>query len=44
VAEQAPASGATTAPLQPTPAQPTAQQGFQSVGEGEVRTESLDGN
>ncbi len=44
VAEQAPASGATTAPLQPTPAQPAAQQGFQSVGEGEVRTESLDGN
>lgn len=44
VAEQASASGATTAPLQPTPAQPAAQQGFQSVGEGEVRTESLDGN
>lgn len=44
VAEQAPASGATTAPLQPAPAQPAAQQGFQAVGEGEVRTESLDGN
>lgn len=44
VAEQAPAAAATTAPLQPTPAQPAAQQGFQSVGEGEVRTESLDGN
>ena len=43
-AEQAPAAAATTAPLQPTPAQPAAQQGFQSVGEGEVRTESLDGN
>lgn len=44
VTEQAPAAGATTAPLQPTPAQPAPQQGFQSVGEGEVRTESLDGN
>lgn len=44
VAEQAPAAGATTAPLQPAPAQPAAQQGFQAVGEGEVRTESLDGN
>lgn len=44
VAEQAPASGATTAPLQPAPAQPAPQQGFQAVGEGEVRTESLDGN
>jgi lipid-binding SYLF domain-containing protein len=44
VTEQAPVGGATTAPLQPTPAQPAPQQGFQSVGEGEVRTESLDGN
>ncbi|WP_411852661.1 lipid-binding SYLF domain-containing protein [Stenotrophomonas sp. LGBM10] len=47
VAEQAaPAStaGATTAPLQSVPAQPAPQQGFQPVGDGEVRTESLDGN
>ncbi|MEG2802789.1 YSC84-related protein [Stenotrophomonas sp.] len=44
MAEQAPVNGATTAPLQPTPAQPAPQQGFQPVGEGEVRTESLDGN
>ncbi len=36
--------GATTAPLQAVPAQPAPQQGFQPVGEGEVRTESLDGN
>lgn len=43
VAEQA-GTGATTAPLQTVPAQPAAQQGFQPVGEGEVRTESLDGN
>ncbi|WP_367347360.1 YSC84-related protein [Stenotrophomonas bentonitica] len=43
VAEQANA-GATTAPLQAVPAQPAPQQGFQPVGEGEVRTESLDGN
>jgi len=43
VAEQA-AAGATTAPLQAVPAQPAPQQGFQPVGEGEVRTESLDGN
>jgi len=43
VTEQA-ASGATTAPLQAVPAQPAPQQGFQPVGEGEVRTESLDGN
>ncbi|RRU20471.1 ligand-binding protein SH3, partial [Stenotrophomonas sp. 278] len=35
---------ATTAPLQAVPAQPAAQQGFQPVGEGEIRTESLDGN
>jgi hypothetical protein len=43
VAEQA-NTGATTAPLQAVPAQPEAHQGFQPVGEGEVRTESLDGN
>ena len=43
VAEQATA-GATTAPLQAGPAQPAPQQGFPPVGEGEVRTESLDGN
>lgn len=45
-AEQAPpaAGSATTAPLQPVPAQPAPQQGFQPVGDGEVRTESLDGN
>jgi len=43
VTEQANA-GATTAPLQAVPAQPAPQQGFQPVGEGEVRTESLDGN
>lgn len=43
VAEQA-GTGATTAPLQAVPAQPAPQQGFQPVGEGEVRTESLDGN
>ena len=43
VAEQA-STGATTAPLQAVPAQPAPQQGFQPVGEGEVRTESLDGN
>lgn len=43
VAEQA-AAGATTAPLQAVPQQPAPQQGFQPVGEGEVRTESLDGN
>ncbi len=42
-AEQA-TGGATTAPLQAVPAQPAAHQGFQPVGEGEVRTESLDGN
>jgi hypothetical protein len=45
--EQAPApaaAGATTAPLQSVPAQPAPQQGFQPVGDGEVRTESLDGN
>ncbi len=36
-------TGATTAPLQAVPAQPAAQQGFQPVGEGEIRTESLDG-
>ena len=35
---------ATTAPLQATPAQPAQHQGFQPVGEGEVRVESLDGN
>ena len=34
---------ATTAPLQAVPAQPAAQQGFQPVGEGEIRTETLDG-
>ncbi|WP_145478577.1 lipid-binding SYLF domain-containing protein [Stenotrophomonas rhizophila] len=43
VAEQA-GTGATTAPLQAVPAQPAPQQGFEPVGEGEVRTESLDGN
>jgi lipid-binding SYLF domain-containing protein len=43
VAEQA-SAGATTAPLQSVPAEPAQQQGFQPVGEGEVRTESLDGN
>lgn len=43
VAEQA-TGGATTAPLQAVPAQTAPQQGFQPVGEGEVRTESLDGN
>jgi len=42
-AEQA-GTAATTAPLQAVPAQPAPQQGFQPVGEGEVRTESLDGN
>ena len=42
-AEQA-GAGATTAPLQAVPAQPAPQQGFQPVGEGEVRTESWDGN
>jgi len=45
--EQAPApaaAGATTARLQSVPAQPAPQQGFQPVGDGEVRTESLDGN
>ncbi|MCC7635479.1 lipid-binding SYLF domain-containing protein [Stenotrophomonas rhizophila] len=46
VAEQAAGTGATTAPLQAVPAAqaPAQQQGFQPVGEGEVRTESLDGN
>ncbi len=48
VAGQAPvATGsdtASTAPLQATPAEPAPQQGFQPVGEGEVRTESLDGS
>ncbi len=34
---------ATTQPLQPTPAEPAPQQGFQPVSEGEIRTESLDG-
>ncbi|HBS64313.1 MAG TPA: ligand-binding protein SH3 [Stenotrophomonas sp.] len=43
-AAPAPAAGATTAPLQAVPAQPAPQQGFQPIGEGEVRTESLDGN
>lgn len=37
-----PASEATTAPIQPATAAP--QQGFQPVSEGEIRTESLDGN
>ena len=41
-AEQA-QTEATTAPLQAVPTQPPAQQGFQPVGEGEVRTETLDG-
>ncbi|WP_312710902.1 YSC84-related protein [Stenotrophomonas sp.] len=43
-AAPAPAAGATTAPLQAVPAQPAPQQGFQPIGDGEVRTESLDGN
>lgn len=34
---------ASTAPLQ-APAQPPQQQGFQPVSEGEIRTETLDGN
>jgi hypothetical protein len=34
---------ATTAPIQPAPAQTAPQQGFQPVNEGEIRTESLDG-
>lgn len=34
---------ATTAPIQAVPANAPPQQGFQPVGEGEVRTESLDG-
>jgi len=35
---------ATTAPLQPATTEPAPQQGFQPVTEGEIRTESLDGN
>ncbi|HVJ36236.1 MAG TPA: YSC84-related protein [Stenotrophomonas sp.] len=46
-ATPAPASAgpqeAATAPIQPVPANAQPQQGFQPVGEGEVRTESLDG-
>ncbi|MCC4596488.1 YSC84-related protein [Xanthomonas campestris pv. phormiicola] len=38
-----PADGASTAPLQ-APPQTAPQQGFQPVSEGEIRTESLDGN
>ncbi|WP_369935277.1 lipid-binding SYLF domain-containing protein [Xanthomonas tesorieronis] len=38
-----PANGASTAPLQAPPQTPP-QQGFQPVSEGEIRTESLDGN
>ena len=37
------AAEASTQPLQPAPAEPAPQQGFQPVGEGEIRTESLDG-
>jgi lipid-binding SYLF domain-containing protein len=37
------ADTATTAPLIAAPEQPAPQQGFQPVGEGEVRVESLDG-
>ncbi len=37
------ADTATTTPIQPAPAETAPQQGFQPVGEGEVRTESLDG-
>ncbi|WP_369915111.1 lipid-binding SYLF domain-containing protein [Xanthomonas sp. NCPPB 3005] len=43
VAEPAAADGASTAPLQ-APSQTPPQQGFQPVSEGEIRTESLDGN
>lgn len=39
-----PAAEATTTPLQNVPAAPPPQQGFQPVTEGEIRTESLDGN
>ena len=39
-----PAAEATTVPLQNVPAAPPSQQGFQPVTEGEIRTESLDGN
>lgn len=39
-----PAAEATTVPLQSGPAAPPPQQGFQPVTEGEIRTESLDGN
>ncbi|OAX53256.1 lipid-binding SYLF domain-containing protein [Xanthomonas graminis] len=42
VAEPA-ADGASTAPMQAPPQTPQ-QQGFQPVSEGEIRTESLDGN
>ncbi|ATB60662.1 hypothetical protein NY98_10255 [Xanthomonas citri pv. fuscans] len=38
-----PASEASTVPMQPSTT-PPAQQGFQPVSEGEIRTESLDGN
>lgn len=37
------AAEASTQPLQPATAEPAPQQGFQPVGEGEIRTESLDG-
>jgi len=37
------AQEASTAPIQAVPANAQPQQGFQPVGEGEVRTESLDG-
>ena len=37
------ADTATTTPIQPAPAETAPQNGFQPVGEGEVRTESLDG-
>ena len=39
-----PADGASTAPLQAPPQTPPPQGGFQPVSEGEIRTESLDGN
>ncbi len=38
-----PANEASTVPMQPSTTPPP-QQGFQSVSDGEIRTESLDGN
>ncbi|MCD7098605.1 YSC84-related protein [Stenotrophomonas sp. MMGLT7] len=43
-APAAPSGEASTAPLQPGSAQTQPQQGFQPVSEGEIRSESLDGN